>query len=62
MGRGSYGRLGLGDSTNHNVPQRVRFGSESENIKIRMVMLYFSVYYTCWYILIDYVIGVALPY
>lgn len=37
IGKGSYGRLGVGDSTNHSAPQRVKFGEDSEPVKIKMV-------------------------
>ena len=37
MGKGSYGRLGLGDSTNHATPQRVRFKDETDSVKLKMV-------------------------
>lgn len=39
MGKGSYGRLGLGDSTNHSTPQRVRFADTKSNMTTKMVRL-----------------------
>lgn len=37
MGKGSYGRLGLGDSANHSSPQKVKFGDSSDSVNIKMV-------------------------
>ncbi|XP_067933208.1 probable E3 ubiquitin-protein ligase HERC1 [Watersipora subatra] len=34
VGKGSYGKLGLGDSTNHSTFQRVKFGEDDEHIRI----------------------------
>ena len=45
MGKGSYGRLGLGDSTNHATPQRVRFKDETDIIKLKMVSNLINLYY-----------------
>ena len=45
MGKGSYGRLGLGDSTNHATPQRVRFKDETDSIKLKMVSSLINLYY-----------------
>lgn len=39
MGKGSYGRLGLGDSTNQVVPQRVRFGEAPDIVQIKYVSI-----------------------